>query len=564
MTCARQIVAGEMHYARIPPAYWRARLRMARAMGIDAVSTYVFWNRHESERGSFDFSGENDVAAYVRIAHEEGLEVILRPGPYVCAEWDFGGLPAWLLRDGARVRTGDEKFVEAARAWLRRLGEELAPLQHSRGGPIFAVQLENEYGAFGGDGAYLRELRGMLIEAGFGESAFYTIDQPGDLARGALDDLPIAATFGPGDPAGCLTQLRALRPAQRLLCGEYWAGWFDHWGEPHQTRDDDVQVRDLEWMLAQGASVNIYMLHGGTNFGFWNGANGDEKIVYQPTTTSYDYGAAIDEAGRPRRKYFAFRDAIAKITGRTPPDVPSRPRTIEIPEFVLNESLPLYAALGEPVRSERPMPMELLGQSFGFVLYRTQIPQACEAVLTVDELHDFATILLDGRVIGYLDRGRGESQIEIRAPRGAVLDIFVENCGRINYGPLLSNERKGITRCVTLGGDELRGWRVFSVPMQSLPRGPYSNGRVSAPAFYRGSFTLNDPGDTFLDLCGATKGVVWVNGRAAGRYWNIGPQRTLYVPGVWLRSGENEVTVFEVVDPDGEIVASGRAEPLMA
>jgi beta-galactosidase len=238
---------------------------MARAMGLNAISTYVFWNRHEQYEGRYEFDGENDVAQFIHLAQEHGLDVILRPGPYVCAEWDFGGLPAWLLKDGPiAVRTTDERFMEPVRRWLKRLGEELAPLQRAHGGPIVAVQLENEYGAFGTDRGYLAQLRASLEDAGFKESPMFTIDQPGDLANGAVDDLPIAVTFAPGDPGSQFASVHALRPGVPLLCGEYWAGWFDHWGEPHARLDDAQQARDLQWMLAQGVSVNMYMFHGGT------------------------------------------------------------------------------------------------------------------------------------------------------------------------------------------------------------------------------------------------------------------------------------------------------------
>ncbi|MBV8148023.1 MAG: beta-galactosidase, partial [Candidatus Eremiobacteraeota bacterium] len=307
------IVSGEMHYPRIPRDYWRARLEMAHAMGVDAISTYVFWNVHEPRPGLYDFHGERDVGEYVRLAAACGLDVILRPGPYVCAEWDFGGLPAWLLNaPDLRIRTTAESFMRPVRTWLQRLGQELAPLQRAYGGPIVAVQLENEYGAYGEDTAYLHALRAALDAAGFGVSPYYTIDQPRDLARGALPDLPMAATFAPGDPERDLAELRRLRAQSPPICGEYWAGWFDRWGEPHQQRDEAQQARDLAWMLENRCSLNLYMLCGGTNFGFFNGANASADEAYAPVTTSYDYLAAIDEAGRPTRKYFSFRDAIAR------------------------------------------------------------------------------------------------------------------------------------------------------------------------------------------------------------------------------------------------------------
>lgn len=544
----RRVISGELHYPRIPRAYWPDRLRMARAMGLDTISTYVFWNRHEPQPGTYDFSGENDVAAFVRDARAQGLDVILRPGPYVCAEWDFGGLPAWLLRENVPVRTADERYMRPVRTWLRRLGEQLAPLQRAHGGPIIAVQLENEYGAFGSDRAYLHALRDALVAAGFGDSSLFTIDQPGDLAAGSLDELPIAATFAPGNPARDFESVRALRSQAPLLCGEYWAGWFDHWGEPHHRLDPQQQALDLRWMLREGCSVNIYMFHGGTNFGFWNGANSSQAHPYEPTTASYDYDAALDEAGRPTRKYFLFREAIASETGLAPPDVPAAPRTVAVAEFTLAESCPLLDSdLGTPFEHDAPQPMELLGQSLGYILYRTQIDGPVEGELVIDALRDYAVVAVDGNVMAHLDRRLGESRAVIRtAAARARLDILVENGGRINYGPDLPFERKGIAGVVRLNGRALRGWQTFPLPLDPPQARAYEAKCARTPAFYRGTMRVEDPADTFLDVSQLGKGAVWVNGRNAGRFWSIGPQYALYVPGVWLHAGNNQVTALDL------------------
>ncbi|HET9095862.1 MAG TPA: glycoside hydrolase family 35 protein [Candidatus Baltobacteraceae bacterium] len=561
----RRVISGELHYPRIPRAYWGDRLRMARAMGLDTISTYVFWNRHEPEPGAYDFSGENDVAAFIRDAHAQGLDVILRPGPYVCAEWDFGGLPAWLLRDRVPIRTSHELYMRPVRAWLRRLGRELAPLQRAHGGPIIAVQLENEYGAFGSDRAYLRALRDALVDAGFGESPLFTIDQPSDLAAGSLDELPIAATFAPGNPAREFEGVRALRSQAPLLCGEYWAGWFDHWGEEHHRLDPQQQALDLRWMLREGCSVNIYMFHGGTNFGFWNGANSSQSHPYEPTTTSYDYDAALDEAGRPTPKYFLFREAIASETGAVPPDVPAAPRTIAVPEFTLEESCPLLGAdLGRAMESDLPQPMEVLGQSLGYVLYRTLLDDPVEGELVIDSVRDYAVVSIDGRVAAHLDRRLGESRAVIRtAAARATLDILVENCGRINYGPDLPFEHKGITRAVLLNDRQVRGWQIFALPFAPPDVRAFKHACANGPAFYRGTMHLEDPADTFLDVSRLGKGAVWVNGRNAGRFWSIGPQYALYVPGVWLHAGNNEVTVLDLFPHERAPRLRGVQEPIM-
>lgn len=553
MTLCGRILSGEMHYTRIPRAYWRDRLRMARAMGLNAVSTYVFWNRHEPYPGRYDFDGENDVAAYVKIAQEEDLAVVLRPGPYVCAEWDFGGLPAWLLREREpRIRTASAAFMDPVRRWFQRLGEELASLQHSRGGPIAAVQLENEYGAFGSDREYLRSLRAALIDAGFGESPLFTIDQPADLPAGQLDGVSLAVTFAPGNAQQAFESLKDVRAQAPFLVGEYWAGWFDHWGEARARVELSQQVRDLEWMLSSGASVNVYMFHGGTNFGFWNGANSGRSHPYQPTTTSYDYEAALDEAGRPTQKYVAFREAIARATNRVSPEVPASPPCIEIGEFELTSTAPLDAELvraasrGNRIASKNPQPMEALGQNLGFILYRTRLDTPADGDLTIEAFRDYALVMLDGAVLGYVDR-RAPAPLRVPSARpGATLDILVENCGRINYGPDLPFERKGIEGAVRLDERELQDWEIISLPLDDPDGLDFQEGTPGVPAFYRGTFDVRQPGDTFLDTSDLGKGVLWVNGHNAGRFWNEGPQRRLYVPGVWLRRGRNTAIVFDI------------------
>jgi beta-galactosidase len=559
----RQIVSGEMHYARIPRAYWRARLEMAYAMGLNAISTYVFWNRHEPRPGQFDFSGENDVAAYVAQAAAAGLGVILRPGPYVCAEWDFGGLPAWLLDGRAMaIRTTASAYMDPVRAWLKRLGAELAPLQRDNGGPIVAVQLENEYGAFGADRAYLEALRAALDEAGFAPSSYFTIDQPRDLARGGLAGVPMAATFAAGNARQDLAALRELRPGAPLLCGEFWAGWFDHWGEPHARREDEPQIADLAWMLGAGASVNLYMFHGGTNFGFDNGANAFDGTPYQPTTTSYDYQAALDEAGRPTPKYYAFRDVVAQATGIAPRPIPPSPATIEVPSFALDESAALEDLLVNPIACARPRSMERWGQSFGYALYRTTIPKAGIGVLDIGEPRDYATIRLDGTVVGRIDRRLAQRSLTIEVERpGAQLDVLVENCGRINYGPKMQDERKGIGEAVFFDGVELRDWTIFPLPLDCFAGLQFRAEARPGPAFYRGRFQLDALGDTFFDVSRLGKGSLFVNGHNAGRFWNVGPQQSLFVPGVWLRR-TNEVLVFDVIGAEPTFIL-GRREPII-
>ncbi len=537
---------------------------MARAMGLNAVSTYVFWNRHEPVRGEFHFSGDNDLARFLRIAADERLAVILRPGPYVCAEWDLGGFPAWLLVDDQMaLRTTDRRFMVPVRAWLKRLGHEVACLQRRHGGPVIAIQLENEYGAYGSDVGYLRALRTALIEAGFDASCMYTIDQPRDLGSGALAGAAVAVTFAPGDPSTPLEMAHSLRPGSPMLCGEYWAGWFDHWGEPHARLDEQTQVCDIRWMLSCGVSLNIYMFHGGTNFGFWNGANAFTPHSYQPTTTSYDYQAALDEAGRPTEKYFRFREVAVHERGALVPPIPPPPQTAIIAPFACRQCAPVDSALGSFVENSVPLPMEMLGQSFGYTLYRSIIGNAGTGILRIADVRDYAVVVVDGNVVAHLDRRLDQTQCEITVPRDcAQLDILVENGGRINYGAQLSFERKGITREVRWNGEPIEQWRMYPLPFDPPRISRWSSKAVRGPAFYRAALRIDSPGDSFLDVRDIGKGALWINGHNLGRIWNIGPQRSLYVPGVWLERGDNEIVVLDLFERNVFPKLRGTTDPL--
>ena len=547
-----QIISGELHYERIPREYWRDRLQKARAMGLNAISTYVFWNVHEPKPGVYDFSGPYDVAAFVRMAQEEGLYVILRPGPYACAEWDLGGLPAWLLSDPNLIlRSGDEEFLGPAERWLERLGKELAPLQVTHGGPIIAVQVENEYGSFGSDHEYMKRILAALRNAGLGEVLLYTADGGDELPAGTLPDIHAVVNFGPGEAKEEFAKLQKLRPGRPMMSGEYWDGWFDHWGEKHHDTDVNQQAQELDWILSQGYSVNLYMFHGGTSFGLMNGANWGKG--YEPDVTSYDYDSPVSESGALTKKYFAFRDVIVKH--RKEPMIPDPPAplpVIDIPQFELAESAPLWSNLPAPIPVERPRPMEALGQSYGYILYRTKMKQAGNGELEIHELRSYARVFVNGKPVGVLDRRKKQDRIRLQTDRDSTLDILVEGTGRINFTVELRNERQGIGGSVTLAGQELTGWQVFLLPMDDLSKLQFSKDNFEnskGPAFYRGQFELDETGDTFLDMRGWGKGVVWVNGHALGRFWNLGPQQTLYLPAPWLRKGKNEVAIFGLISP---------------
>ena len=556
-----QIITGEIHYPRVPREYWRARLKMAKAMGLNTVTTYVFWNEHEQVPGQFDFTGQRDVAEFIREAKEEGLYVILRPGPYSCAEWEFGGYPAWLLKDRTTVvRSRDPKFMVPAKRWLARLGQELAPLQIGNGGPIIAVQVENEYGSFGDDHAYMEDIHQALLSSGFTKAMLYTADGPEQTPKGSLPELPAVINFGPGEAEKGFAKIKELRPQGPFMAGEYWDGWFDHWGGPHQVTNSTQQAKEVEWMLQNGYSLNIYMFHGGTSFGWMNGANYDNG-KYEPDVTSYDYDAALNESGRPTPKYYQFRDAIAKVTGVTPPSVPSVPPTIALPAIDLTSSVSLWRSLPAPVHSTDVLTMEDVGQAYGYILYRTTIQGPVSGDLLLDGLHDYARIYANGKYVGALDRRLKENHLAVDlTDTKTQLDILVENSGRINFSHELRGERKGITGGVTLAGKALQNWDIYSLPFEAPQKLSFGAADCVGPCLYRGSFKVEKVGDTFLDTSSFAKGAVWVNGHPLGRIWSIGPQKTLYLPAPFLKKGRNEVVVLDLDSAPGRTLV-GKTEP---
>lgn len=557
-----QIISGEIHYERVPRAYWRDRLRKARAMGLNTVATYVFWNFHEPAPGVFDFSGQRDVAEFVREAQQEGLWVILRPGPYSCAEWEFGGFPSWLLKEpGMVVRSSNPLFMAAATRWMHRLGQELAPLQSAYGGPIIAVQVENEYATFGTDSLYMHEVKQLLLDSGFNKAMLYTTDGAPHVANSLLAELPAAINFGPNTstPEQAFGYLAKARPNGPKMCGEFWVGWFDTWGEKHHTGGSDAAAAaDLKWMLERGYSVNLYMFHGGTSFGWMNGADMDEG-KYKPDVTSYDDGAPVSESGELRPKYFLFRDAIREATGKTPPAPPAPLPVKALPPVKLERAVSIWNTLPKPIESRNVLSMEDVGQSYGYILYRTTIKHAQSAALKIDEVHSYAQVYLDGVPAGMLDRRLDQSTLPIHTTHDNTrLDILVENTGRVNYGRGLNGERAGITHRVMLGDATLTGWKIYPLPMQEVGSYRYAAGACSGPCFYRASFEVDELTDTFVDTRALGKGEVWINGQPLGRFWKIGPQGTLYLPAPWLKKGRNEIVVFDL---NGQ---TGRTVPFLA
>lgn len=543
------IRGGEMHFSRIPREHWRDRLRMLKAMGLNTVGTYLFWNLHEPRPGEFDFSGRNDIAAFVRIAQEEGLWVIIRPGPYSCAEWEFGGFPSWLLKTpDMRVRTSDPHYVAAVTRYLHEVGKQLAPVQVTQGGPIIMVQVENEYGSFGSDMAYKQSVRDALVQGGF-DVTLYTADSatPKMLGGGTLPDVLSVVNFG-SDPAGNFAEFAKFRSNVPRMAGEYYPGWFDHWGEKHHTGNTDNILRDIGWMLERNVSFSLYMFHGGTTFGFMNGANYSDKEPYQPDTSSYDYGAPLDEAGRPTPAYHALRKLIGQhlAPGERLPAVPPSPPMIAIPRFALTQSAPLVSLLSNPRRAVRPLTMEELGQSYGFIWYRTRLPSNRKGTLEFGDVRDMALLYQAGKPLGVLDRRKGQRSIELEISAEQPLDLLVENMGRINYGTRLMDERKGLIGPVRFGNKPVLDWEMHSLSLDDLSALRFSDGDIDAPAFHRGEFKVSKLGDSFIDLRGWGRGHVWVNGHHLGRYWRIGPQQSLLVPAEWLQRGRNEIVVLEL------------------
>ncbi|HEX5284958.1 MAG TPA: beta-galactosidase family protein [Bryocella sp.] len=559
-----QIISGEMHYTRVPRPYWRDRLRKARAMGLNTITTYVFWNVHEPRPGVFDFSGQNDLAEFIREAQAEGLNVILRPGPYVCAEWELGGYPAWLLKDRTlTLRSTEPKYTAAVNAWLARLAQEVTPLLAKNGGPIIAVQLENEYGSFGDDKSYLEGLKDELVKTGIGDSVLYTADGPAQLPKGSLPELPAVINFGTGDAHGAFARLEELRPDGPRMSGEYWAGWFDHWGEKHHVTDGDKEAAELRWMLEQGDSVSMYMFEGGTSFGWMNGANSNGSN-YQPDTTSYDYDAPLAENGDPRAKYFAFRKAIEETTGVHPLKVPRLSARKAFPVSAMTASASLWRNLPTPVNAETPLTFEDMDQAYGYVLYRTSIDEGGGGKLVLEGLHDYAQVYVDQQLVGTLDRRLGTDSIDIpRQAHAATLDILVENSGRVNFTKVIRTERKGLTGAVTLDGKTPRRWEIYSLPMDDLSRVRFVAGPCTGPCFYQATLSVTKPADTYLDTRELHKGFAWLGTQPLGRFWSIGPQFALYTPGCWLQHGQNTVTIFDLLGDSADALKS-TTEPILS
>jgi len=544
-----QMISGEMHYPRVPREAWRARMKMAKAMGLNTIGTYVFWNLHEPQKGKFDFSGNNDIVEFVKIAQQEGLYVILRPSPYVCAEWEFGGYPYWLQNEkGLVVRSKEATYLAEYKKYIDEVGKRLAPLQINHGGNILMVQIENEYGSYGSDKEYLDINRKLFQQAGF-DGLLYTCDPADAVANGHLPGL-LPAVNGIDNPARVKQLVKANHGGKGpFYIAEWYPAWFDWWGTAHHTVPAEKYTGRLDSVLAAGISINMYMFHGGTTRGFMNGANYSDDKPYEPQVSSYDYDAPLDEAGNPTHKFMLFREVIAKHLpqGVKLPPVPAAKPTIAIKNIKLTQSAGLFSILPKAVQNKTPLTFEDLNQDYGFMLYHTVIDGGRTGILRLNELRDYAVIMVNGKRAGTLDRRDNQDSISLKLPAGRVkLDILVENLGRINFGPYLLKNKKGITKEVTFGGRPVYNWSMYSLPMHDIAGIHYAPSKLyETPVMRKGSFNLQKVADTYLDMSRWGKGVVWINGHNLGRYWFVGPQQTIYVPAEWLHKGKNEVVVFE-------------------
>ncbi|GGI23607.1 glycoside hydrolase family 35 protein [Pedobacter mendelii] len=556
-----QIISGEIHYPRVPKEAWRDRMKMAKAMGLNTIGTYVFWNLHEPQKGKFDFSGNNNIAEFVKIAKEEGLWVILRPSPYVCAEWEFGGYPYWLQTEkGLVVRSKESQYLEEYKKYINEVGKQLAPLQVNHGGNVLMVQVENEYGSYAADKEYLDINRKMFIAAGF-DGLLYTCDPEADIKGGYLSGL-LPAINGQDNPERVKSMINKYHDGKGpYFIAEWYPAWFDWWGTPHHTVPAEKYTGKLDSVLAAGISINMYMFHGGTTRAFMNGANYKDTSPYEPQISSYDYDAPLNEAGNSTEKFRQFREVIGKYLpkGKSLPPIPADKPAIAVKPFKLTNKINLFNALPTAVKNETPLTFEDLKQDYGYVLYRTKIAGGRKGLLQVKQLRDYALVFINQKRVGVLDRRTLLDSLELQLPEGEVqLDIFVENMGRINFGKYLLENKKGITEKVLFRGEELKNWEMFSFPFNDISAvtskvSPLQK-TVDGPVVQSGTFNISKVGDTYLNMTNWGKGVVWVNGRNLGKYWGIGPQQTLYLPKEWLKVGKNEISVLELLKPQQDIL----------
>ena len=547
-----QIISGEMHPARIPAEYWRHRIKMAKAMGCNTIAAYVFWNYLEPSEGVYDFStGNHNISKFIEIVKEEGMWLILRPGPYVCAEWELGGIPPYLLRiPDIKLRCMDPRYMQAVEKYLGKLATIIKPYQVSNGGPILMLQIENEYGSFGNDRNYLARLKEIWVQNGI-NIPFFTGDGPTPfmLEAGSLEGCAVGL-----DSGGSLADFdlaKKMNPGVPVFSSETYPGWLTHWGEGWAKPDTTELLKEVKFLMDNKKSFNLYVIHGGTNFGFTAGANSGGK-GYEPDVTSYDYDAPINEQGVATPKYFALRKLLSSYLPKDKklPTIPDPVPSIEIPSIKLEVFTSVWDNLPQAQKSVQPKPFEAYDQDYGFIVYKTTLIGHKKGKLIVTDIHDYATVFLNGVYIGKLDRREGLNTIIIPESKveNPVLEIFVEAMGRINFAQYMI-DRKGITDRVTLNGMTLMNWDIYNLPTDEKfisTLKPAGKLQIKSGIFFKGIFNIDNQGDTFIDFTNYQKGIIWINGHNLGRYWNIGPQKRLYCPASWLKNGHNEIVVFDL------------------
>lgn len=546
---------GSVQYFRIHPAQWEDRLLKLKACGFNAVETYLAWNLHEPQKGAFNFSGICDFENFLTLAQKIGLYAVVRPGPYICAEWDAGGLPAWLLAEDCAIRTSDERYLAYVREYFSVILPKIRKHLYSQGGNVLAMQIENEYGSYGNDKKYLRFLKDLYEEYGM-DCLWFTSDGviPMMLSGGTLPEVFKTVNFG-SDAANSFRELDRIQQGKPKICAEFWCGWFDWWGGPHHTREAEEVVKEIGTMLDSDEFFNLYMFCGGTNFGFTSGANCDGGR-YMPTVTSYDYCAPVGESGEYSPLYFRLREILCRKRGITPEPLPAPPVYQKIGRVELTEFASLFdnlSAVGEKHTSVVPLSMEKYGQAGGYILYRTHVSGHYEETrLSVRDVRDVAYVYVNGVKTATFSRMNYGSFTEkfddesVSFPEfegEKKIDVLVEALGRVNYGEHMP-DLKGISG-VYLNRQQLMGFEVYTLPLDDVGKITFTTGEKQCPAFLKGRFSARPGLDCFIELSGFTKGCVILNGFNLGRYWNLGPQKSLYVPGPVIKE-ENEIVVFEI------------------
>jgi beta-galactosidase len=546
-----QLICGEIDPGRVPVIYWENRLRMIKAMGCNSIAMYVFWNDHEKRPGQFDFKSENyNIAQFIRICQKVGLWVLLRPGPYVCGERDFGGLPSYLLKiPDIKVRCSDPRYLSAVKRYIDALSIQVRPLLVSNGGPILMVQVENEYGSYANDKSYLNTIKKYWLANGC-NVPFFTADGPSVtmLTNGTVEGAAVGLDSGSSDSDFELAA--KVCPNRPSFSSETYPGWLTNWGSSYAKTDTTSLLKDVSYLMTHKKSVSFYVVHGGTNFGFTSGANSSSATDYQPQITSYDYDAPINEQGQPTPKYFALRRLLSNYSTEKLPDVPPAPDAMEIASIEMKPLTSVWNVLPKAIYSAQPKPMEMFDQESGFILYRTKITGINGGTLTIKEPHDFALVLLNGHLVDTIFRDQGKWSVKLPKTdeKEPVLEILVEGMGRINFGEYII-DRKGITDRVILNGVTLMGWNIFPLPMtkQFVTSLKKNESNFHDGVFFEGTFTLDKVADTYYDMKDYGKGVVWVNGHNLGRFWKKGPQQRLYCPANYLQKGTNKVVVFDLI-----------------